>query len=151
MRQVLELLVARNEVALAIELEQHAQLMVVMDVGRDDALARGTGGFGAGLRDAFQPQPVLGFLDVAIGCLEGALGIYHARAGGVAERFHLVSGYGHGYFSSSRASSSYNSASSIFGIPANPFSSSTSSSPAPNSNSVTGTSGAAVSSSGLIS
>ena len=106
MRQMTELVVTGDEVAFAVQLQEDAQLVVVVDVGGDDALPRRAGRFRASLGHAFLAQPVLGFLEIAVGRLEGALGVHHSRAGGVAQCLDLVCRNGHGYFSSSRASSS---------------------------------------------
>ena len=70
--------------------------MVVMNVGRDDAFAGGPDGLGTGLRHALLPQPILGFLDIAVGRLERPLGIHHPGPRGIPQRLDLVSRNRHG-------------------------------------------------------
>src|ERR1700737_3282838 len=97
---------ARDKVALAIELEQHPKLMVVVNVDLDHAFPGDPSGLCAGPGDPLPAQPVNRFLEVAIRCLDGTLGVHHAGAGSLPERFHGLGSNCHGYFSSSRASSS---------------------------------------------
>src|SRR5213075_607490 len=81
MRQMTELVIPGHEVTLAVQLDEHAQLVVVMDVGRDDAFLRGAGGLRSGLGDALLAKPVLGLLDVPGSRFEGTLGVHHPGAG----------------------------------------------------------------------
>ena len=67
---------------------------------------------------ALLPQPLLGGLGVAVVGLEGALGVHHAGAGGLAQRLHVLGGERHGYdswLSVAAADSSSSSASTASG------------------------------------
>src|SRR4051812_36371780 len=80
-----EVVVARDEVGVAVDLDEHADLAVGMDVGLDGAL----GGLAAGeLRRAAEPldpQPLDRLVDVAGRLGQGLLAIHHPRAGAVAQ------------------------------------------------------------------
>src|SRR3954453_19679187 len=80
-----EVVVARDEVGVAVDLEQHADLAVGVDVGLHGAL----GGLAAGeLRRATEPldtQQLDRLVDVAAGLGERPLAIHHPRACAVAQ------------------------------------------------------------------
>ena len=86
----LELLAAGDEVRLALELDEGADLAV--DSEGDDALrvlpvtALGAGG------EALLAQPLLGGFHVASSGLEGSLGVHHPGAGRLAQRLDILGG-----------------------------------------------------------
>ncbi len=89
----LELLGTGDEVGLALELDDRAD--VAVDEEADDALGVvavltvGAGG------ETLLTEPDLGGLDVAVGRLEGLLAVHHARAGRVAQGLHVLCGERH--------------------------------------------------------
>src|SRR3954447_17315042 len=100
-RERLELLVARDEVGVAVDLDEHADLAVGVDVGRDGAL----GGLAAAELERLvaqaHAQVLDGGVDVAVVFLERLLALHHARARTVAEFLDLLGGNGgSGHFSS---------------------------------------------------
>ena len=86
----LELLAAGDEVGLALELHDRAD--VAVDLERHDALvvvavvALGAGG------KALLAEELLGGVDVAAGLLERLLAVHHPGAGAVAQRLHVLCG-----------------------------------------------------------
>ena len=86
----LELFAAGHEVGLALQLDEGADLTV--DSEGDDTLcvlpiaALGTG------RQALLAQPLLGGFHVAVGGLEGPLGVHHPGAGRLAQRLDILGG-----------------------------------------------------------
>ena len=86
----LELLAAGDEVGLALQLDEGADLAV--DGEGDDALgvlpvaALGAGG------EALLAQPLLGGFHVASVGLEGPLGVHHPGAGRLAQRLDILGG-----------------------------------------------------------
>ena len=85
LEQGLEVVGARDEVRLAVELDEHADLAAHVDVGADEALTGGAAGLLRGLREAPLPEDRVGLVQVAVGFLEGGLAFHHAGAGLVAE------------------------------------------------------------------
>ena len=86
-----ERFVARDEIRLAVHLDEHAELSAGRDVLGDGAfpgLARGLHG-GGGL--AFFAENVHGGVEVAFRFHERAFAIHHARAGHLAEFVHVSS------------------------------------------------------------
>src|SRR4051794_21293198 len=81
----LEVLVAGHEVGVAVDLDQHADLAVGVDVGGDGAL----GGLAAAhlqrLVAEAHAQQLDGLVEVAVGLLQRRLAVHHARARPVAE------------------------------------------------------------------
>ena len=86
----LELLAAGDEVGLALQLDEGADLAV--DGEGDDALrvlavaALGAGG------ESLLAQPLLGGFQVASVGLEGPLGVHHPGAGRLAQRLDILGG-----------------------------------------------------------
>src|SRR5215211_3419916 len=84
-RELLEVVVAGHEVGLAVDLDEHADLLRRVHVRGDDAL----GGLAltalGGLGLALDAQDLDGLVHVAVGFLEGLLAVHHPRAGAVAE------------------------------------------------------------------
>ena len=83
--QFLEIVRARHEVGLAVDLHQNAQLGAGMDVAADHALPRRARGLLGRRGDAALAQNDLGFRQVAAGLRQGALAFHHARARALAE------------------------------------------------------------------
>ena len=81
-----EVVVARDEVRLALDLDHHADLAVRVDVGGDRALRRRAPAplRGGGL--ALHAKDLDGLVHVAGGLDERALGVHHRGAGALAER-----------------------------------------------------------------
>src|SRR5690606_20650933 len=86
--QLPEFLGLRDEVGLAVDLDEHADAPVTVDVGVDDALRGDAGRLLGRLRQALLPEVVDGLLHVATGGLEGALAVHHARLRPLAELFY---------------------------------------------------------------
>src|SRR5207253_1476290 len=93
--QLAELLVAGDEVTLAVDLDQHPELLVVVHICFHDPLARGPGGLGAGFGHALLAQPVLCLLEIATSRLQGALGVHHAGARRLPQHLDLICCYRH--------------------------------------------------------
>ena len=72
-RQLLEVVGARDEVGLAVELDQHADLAVVVDVAHDQRPRGGSAGALLGLGDPLLAQDLGGLLHVAAGLLQRLL------------------------------------------------------------------------------
>ena len=88
----LEVLVAGDEVGLALHLDHRADAGVGVDVGGDDALV-GAAAFalgGGGL--ALHPQQLDRALDVTVGFDQGGFAVHHRGPGAVPERFHIGGG-----------------------------------------------------------
>ena len=84
----LELLTAGDEVGLALELDEGADLAV--DGEGDDALGvLPVAALGAG-RQALFAQPLLGGLEVAAVGLQGPLGVHHPGASRLAQRLDIL-------------------------------------------------------------
>src|SRR5262245_12957794 len=91
--QVLEVLGRRDEVGLALELDDAAD--VAVDEQRHRALGVGAVGPLGRLRQALLPQPLGRGLEVAVVGLEGPLGVHHPGPGGLAQRLHVFGGERH--------------------------------------------------------
>src|SRR3954451_20948245 len=89
-RKLLEVVGARDEVGLAVDLDQHADLPGRVDVGGDDALGSATLGALLGLRGALHAQDLDGLVSVAVCLLEGALGVHHPGAGAIAQGLYVL-------------------------------------------------------------
>jgi hypothetical protein len=92
----LELLGPRNEVGLAVDLDEHGELGPRMYVGHHKPVACRTVGLLGGLEHAALPQVFDRFLDVAAGRGQCGLAVHHACAGLVPELHDLGSGDLHG-------------------------------------------------------
>ena len=82
-----------REVGLGLDLHDGGR--VAVDGDRDGALIVVTVGAGIGLCETLLAEGLLGRFHVAIGSLEGFLGVHHAGAGGVAEGLHVLGGEAH--------------------------------------------------------
>ena len=71
LEQRLEVVGARDEVGLAVELDEDADLAALVDVGADQALARCAAGLLGGLREPALAQDGRRLFDVAIGLPAG--------------------------------------------------------------------------------
>ena len=87
--QFLEVVGAGHEIALAVDLHQHADLAAGVDVACHRAFAGHARAFFGRDRDAALAQNDDGLLQVALGLGEGLLAIHHRRARLVAEFFYL--------------------------------------------------------------
>src|SRR5438067_3340183 len=87
-----EVLVARHEVRVAVDLDEHADLAVGVDVGLDRALARLAAGELADLAAHLHAQDLDGLLHVAAGLLEGTLAVHHAGARLLTQRLDVRGG-----------------------------------------------------------
>src|SRR4051794_18293727 len=97
----LEVLVAGHEVGVAVDLDQHADLAVGVDVGGDGALGGLAAAHLQGLVTELDAQQLDGGVDVAGRLAECVLALHHARARAVAELLALLGGNrGSGHFSS---------------------------------------------------
>src|SRR5215217_2452085 len=94
-READEVVVAGDEVRLAVDLHQHADLAVRVDVGLNGAL----GGLALAallrLGGALHPQRLDRLLDVAIRLDEGLLALHHPCAGALAQGLHVLGGHAH--------------------------------------------------------
>ncbi len=73
-----EVLGPRDEVGLAVDLEQHRPLD--RDVGDDEPLRGRPAGLGGGGREPLLAEDLPGFLEVALGFHEGLLAVHHSGA-----------------------------------------------------------------------
>ena len=91
----LEVLVASDEVGLALHFDHRPDLVVGVDVGGDDTLvgappfALGSGGL------ALHPQDLDRPIDVAVGLGQRRLAIHHRRPGPIPQRLHISSRNAH--------------------------------------------------------
>src|SRR3954447_9397752 len=90
-----EVLVARDEVGVAVDLDEDADLAVGVDVGLHRALGGLAAGELGGAGDALLAQPGHGRVDVAAGLGQRLLAVHHARAGAVAQGLDVLRGDGH--------------------------------------------------------
>src|SRR5436309_1058509 len=94
LREAREVVVARDEVGVAVDLDEHADLAVGVDVGLHGAL----GGLAAGelgrAGDALLAQPGDGGFDVAAGLGQRLLAVHHPGAGAVAQGLDVLGGDG---------------------------------------------------------
>ena len=87
-----ELIGVGDEVRLAVHFDQHADRVVEVDVGVDQALIRRSAGSLRGARQALLAQMLDGTIEVTVGLDQRALAVHHAGAGRVAERLDLRRG-----------------------------------------------------------
>src|SRR4029079_11736519 len=80
---------ARDEIGLAIDLDERGELAVVMDVARDDAFARTTGGSSLGLCNAFETEALDCLVEIALRGFQRGLAMEHAGAGSSSELLNL--------------------------------------------------------------
>src|ERR1700722_3792616 len=83
--QGLELGVPGDEIGLAVDLDEDADLAVVMDIGADNTLAGDLAGALLGLDRALGAEPLGGLIHIAVGLFQCLLRVHHARAGPLAE------------------------------------------------------------------
>src|SRR6185369_8934282 len=88
---LLEQVGLRDEVRLAVQLDQHAGLGAV-EVGHDQAVGRGAGGALVHVLGALKPKQLDRRLDVAVGFIECVLAVHHAGAGLLTEPLHVSGG-----------------------------------------------------------
>ncbi len=88
--QLDETFVARDEVGLAVDLDEHADLAAGMDVARDAPFIGDALGLFLGAREALLGQRTFCRFVVAAGFHEGIAAIDHAAAGFFAEAFDVV-------------------------------------------------------------
>src|SRR4051794_38024981 len=93
-RELLEVVVARHEVGLAVDLHEHADLAGRVHVALDDALGRRPRAALRGLRLTLHAQDLDRLFDVPVRLDEGALAVHHPRAGAFAELLHVLGGDG---------------------------------------------------------
>ena len=89
-RELHEVLVAGHEVGLAVDLDQRADLAVVVHVAGDEPLAGGPLAALGGLGLALDPQQLDGLLHVAVGLLERGLAVHHPGARALAQLLHVL-------------------------------------------------------------
>src|SRR3954447_15587200 len=91
-----ELLVGGHEVGVAVDLDEHPDLAVGVDVGLDRALAGLAAGELADLVAHLDADDLDGLVEVAVGLLQGGLAVHHPRAGPVAQGLDVLRGNGGG-------------------------------------------------------
>ena len=91
-RQLLEFLGASDEVGLAVELEEHADLSVVVEVAHRRCPARRSFRSLLGLGDALLAKDLGRLLDVTARLLQRSLAIHHASAGSGSQLAYLLRG-----------------------------------------------------------
>ena len=87
-----EVLVVGDEVGVAVDLDEHADLAVGVDVGLDGALGGLAAGELADLVAHLDAQDLDGLVDVAAGLLQGLLAVHHPRAGLLAQGLDVLGG-----------------------------------------------------------
>src|SRR6201996_7012706 len=85
----LEVLVAGDEVGLALHLDHRADAVVGVDVGSDDALVGAAALALGGGRLALHPQQLDRAVDIAVGLGERRFAVHHRGPGAVPERLHV--------------------------------------------------------------
>ena len=91
-REVGEVVVPGDEVGLAVDLDERADLAVEVDVAARRALGRCALAALGGLGLALHAQQLDRLLGVAVGLLERLLAVHHPRAGALAQRLHVAGG-----------------------------------------------------------
>ena len=86
--ELLEVVGARDEVGLAVHLDEHADLAAHVDVVADQPLGGRAAGLLGRLREPALAQERRRLLEVAVGLGQRRLALHHARAGRVAELLH---------------------------------------------------------------
>src|SRR5690606_30327670 len=87
-----EVLVARDEVGLGVDLDDHAEGLVVSRGGGDDALGGLAVGALVGDLLTLLAEDLDGGVEVAVGFGEGLLAVHHPDAGAVAEALDVLGG-----------------------------------------------------------
>src|SRR5215510_3967009 len=95
LHEILEGVGTRDEVRLAVDLDQHPELGAVVEVGADGSLASFSVRTLAGLGQALLSEELDGGLEVAVARLERLLAIHHAGAGAVAKLLDVLGSRGH--------------------------------------------------------
>ena len=90
--ELLKLGVASDEVRLAIDLDEHAELAVVVDVAANQPLTRLLADALLRLGRSLLAQDLDGAVHVAVRFFERALAFHHARAGPLAQLLHILGG-----------------------------------------------------------
>src|SRR5690242_9960849 len=88
---LLEQVGLRDEVRLAVQLDQHAGLGA-LELGHDQAVGRGAGGALVHVLGALEPKQLDRRLDIAVGLIECVLAVHHAGAGLLTEPLHVSGG-----------------------------------------------------------
>ena len=86
--QALEVVGARHEVGLAVDLDQHADLAAHVDVVADDPFLGGAAGALGGRGHALLAQDLDRLVEVAAGLGQRRLAVHHPGSGLVAELLH---------------------------------------------------------------
>src|SRR6185437_14568690 len=90
-RQLLEALVLRHEVGLAVQLDQNARGRAI-ELGDHQAVGGGPVGPLARVLDALLAQDLDGLVEVAVGLAQGVLAVHHAGPGQVPEPLDVSGG-----------------------------------------------------------
>ena len=93
--QQLEVLGARDEIGLAVHLDDDADLATQVDVVADHAVLGGAARTLGGGGKALLAKQIDSLVHVAAGLGQRRLAIHHARAGLLAQLLHLISGNCH--------------------------------------------------------
>src|SRR3954454_17131361 len=91
-RELLEVVVARDEVGLAVDLDEHADLPGRVHIALDDALGRRAGAALGGLRLTLHAQDLDRLVDLTARLDQRVLAVHHPRARAVAELLHVLRG-----------------------------------------------------------
>ena len=91
-RQLLEFVGASDEVGLAVQLQEHPDLSVVVQVAHDDALRGTLSDSLLGLGDALLPKDLGRLLELTARLLQRSLAIHHASAGSGSQLAHIFRG-----------------------------------------------------------
>ena len=89
-RELLEVISARHEIGLAVELQQDPQARAMVDVAGDHAFADGAARLLGSDREALVAEPGDRLLDVSGAVLEGPLAVHDAGPGLLAEALHVL-------------------------------------------------------------
>src|SRR3954453_6655258 len=108
-REGLEVVVTGDEVGVAVDLDEHADLGVGVDVGLHGALGGLAAAHLEGLVAELDAQQLDRGVDVAVGLAERVLAVHHARARAVAQLLDLRGGDHGAHFESSSFFSSLSS------------------------------------------
>ena len=92
LHRLAERLVSRDEVRLAVQLDERASRAVGGDARDDLALGGGAARAGLAPRDALLPQPLDRLIHVALALLERLLAIHHARLSALPQLRHVLGG-----------------------------------------------------------
>ena len=86
-KEVAEDLVLSNEVSFAINFYQNSNFSLKVDVGSNRSLFCLTRGFRSCSCDPFDPEKLLGLLEIPTGLGKGFFAVHHACIGFIAEFF----------------------------------------------------------------